>query len=276
MKYIEFFETIRITDKGRFGGKVASLGEMFGANIPVPNGFGISIEAHREFRDKPFSEEFKSELAQAFKHLGAERVAVRSSAIAEDASDASWAGQLESYLNTTEDKLAQKIRMCWQSIDTKHAQDYAKDKNISENDLLVGVAVQAMIDPDSAGVMFTANPVTGNKNEIMIEASYGLGEMVVQGAVTPDNFIVDRTMHTVAHFGISIKEQMMVYSKGKNRIVPVPEKLKDRSALREQQVLELADIGVKIEKHYKKPQDIEWVLKSGKLFIVQARPITTI
>ena len=117
-----------------------------------------------------------------------QRVVVRSSAVAEDASDASWAGQLESYLNITADKLEVSVRKCWKSIKSKHALDYAKDKNLSRDDLLVGVAVQAMVEPESAGVMFTVNPVTGNQKEIMIESAYGLGEMVVQGTVTPDNF----------------------------------------------------------------------------------------
>jgi len=276
MKYIEFFKDISKKDKNTYGGKVASLGEMFQAGIPVPNGFGISIEAHREFKGKPFSDEFKSELHDAFKQLNVERVAVRSSAVAEDAGDASWAGQLESYLNTVEEDLEERVRMCWHSIEADHAQDYAKDKKIGENDLLVGVAVQSMVSPDAAGVMFTANPVTGNRDELMIESAYGLGEMVVQGAVTPDNFIVRRPGCEVTHFGISIKERMMVYKDGKNRKVDVPDDIADRTTLRETQVQELARLGIKIEKHYGSPQDIEWVIKSGEFFIVQARPITTL
>lgn len=276
MKYILPFSLISKKDKSRFGGKVASLGEMYQAGIPVPNGFGVSIEAHKEFKHRPFSDEFKSELHQAFKTLGAQRVAVRSSAIAEDAGDASWAGQLESYLNTEEEKLEEKVRLCWQSIDTSHAQDYARDKNICEGDLLVGVAVQAMVDPDAAGVMFTVNPVSVDRKEIMIESAYGLGEMVVQGAVTPDNFIVNRSKNEVTNFGISIKEKMMIYENGKNRIKAVPDDIEDRATLRENQVLELAQLGMKIENLYKAPQDIEWAIKSGVFFVVQARPITTL
>jgi pyruvate,water dikinase len=276
MKYIEFFSSISKADKNRFGGKVATLGDMYQSGIPVPNGFGISIEAHKEFNDKPFNEGFKTELHQAFKHLKTQRVAVRSSAIAEDAKDASWAGQLESYLNTTEGELEAKVRMCWRSIESEHAKDYAKDKNISQDSLLVGVVVQAMIDPESAGVMFTNNPVTKNQDEIMIEAAYGLGEMVVQGLVTPDNLIVDKIKNKVVHFGVSIKEQKMIYDNGENKVVPVPEEFADRAVLREAQVLELAKLGSKIEKHFKTPQDIEWALQSGKFYIVQARPITTL
>lgn len=276
MKYIESFKNISKDDKNVYGGKVASLGEMFRAGIPVPNGFGISIEAHREFKGKPFSDEFKSELHDAFKQLNVERVAVRSSAVAEDAGDASWAGQLESYLNTTEEDLEERVRMCWHSIEAGHAQDYAKDKDISGDNLLVGVAVQSMVTPDAAGVMFTVNPVTGSRDEVMIESAYGLGEMVVQGAVTPDNFIVKRPECEVTHFGISIKEKMMIYKDGKNRIVEVPDNIDDRATLREEQVQQLAKLGLKIEDHYKAPQDIEWAIKDGEFFIVQARPITTL
>jgi pyruvate,water dikinase len=133
-----------------------------------------------------------------------------------------------------------------------------------------------MVEADAAGIMFTANPVTNNRSEILIEAAYGLGEMVVQGAVTPDNFIVDAKTSQVTHFGISIKERMMTYHDGKNEILNVPDEIADRAVLREVQVQELANIGLKIAEHYGKPQDIEWCLKDGTFYIVQARPITTL
>lgn len=276
MTYIEPFNRIAKTDSPKFGGKVASLGEMLQAHIPVPNGFGISIEAHREFRDKPFSQVFKDELRKAFQILACSRVAVRSSAVAEDASDASWAGQLESYLNVTESQLETAIRNCWKSVEASHVKDYASDKELGQDSLLVGVAVQQMVDSEAAGVMFTTNPVSGDSNEMMVEAAYGLGEMVVQGIVTPDNFLISKKDIAVTHFGIQIKEKMMVYKSRKNVILPVPESKADRAVLRENQVLELASIGLKIAKHYGIPQDIEWAWANNTFYITQSRPITTL
>jgi phosphoenolpyruvate synthase/pyruvate phosphate dikinase len=276
MKYIQFFSHISKRDSKLYGGKAASLGEMYQAGIPVPNGFGISIEAHRQFKGKPLSPEFKAELHHAYRKLKTQRVAVRSSAVAEDASDASWAGQLESYLNVNDAILEASVRKCWKSVEAGHVKDYAKGKILGKDDLLVGVAVQAMVAGDSAGVMFTVNPVTGNKNELVIESAYGLGEMVVQGAVTPDKHTVDTKRWQVTSFGINIKERMMVFRGGKNRTTPVPLELADRAVLREDKVLQLAAVGLRIAQHYGAPQDIEWAIKGGKIYIVQARPITTL
>lgn len=276
MSYIEPFQNITKKDSSIYGGKAASLGEMIQAKIPVPSGFAISIEAHRDFKHKPFTSEFEDELYKAFKLLGCERVAVRSSAVAEDSSDASWAGQLETYLNVNNTHLEQAVRDCWKSVEANHVKDYAKDKNLEDDSLLVGVAVQQMVESEVAGVMFTTNPVTSNSDEIMIEAAYGLGETVVQGIVTPDNFLISKKLHSVTHFGIQIKEKMMIFKDGKNMVLPVPEDINDRAVLREHQVLKLADIGIEIAKHYGFAQDIEWAYKDGDFFIVQSRPITTL
>lgn len=259
-----------------YGGKAASLGGLYQAGIPVPNGFGISIEAHREFRDKPFSEELKTELKNAFDELGVTRVAVRSSAIAEDAGDASWAGQLETFLNTTEDQLEPMIRKCWYSIESEHAKDYAADKELDKDSLLVGVAVQTMVDSEVAGVMFTVNPVTKASDEMMIEGAYGLGETVVQGIVTPDNYIVDKNDMHVSEFNIQIKQKMMSFRDGENSILDVPEAIADRAIMREENVIELANLGLKVEEYFHAPHDIEWARASGQFFIVQSRPITTL
>lgn len=276
MKYIEPFSAISKKKASIYGGKVASLGEMFQAGIPVPNGFGISIEAHRDLGGKSFSDEFKQELKTAFRSLGFDRVAVRSSAVAEDAADASWAGQLETYLNVDANGLEDAVRKCWKSVEASHVKAYASDKELGEDSLLVGVVVQGMVDSEASGVMFTVNPVTGKKDELMIEAAYGLGETVVQGIVTPDNLLVDTKNLAVSHFGIQVKEKMMVYRNGENVILPVPDEIADRAVLREEHVLELAKLGLKISDHYGAPQDIEWARAKGKFFIVQARPITTL
>ena len=275
MRYTRRFKEISKDNANEFGGKVASLGEMLKAGIPVPDGFGISTDAFVSFNGKDFTDEFKQELHEMFKGLNVVRVAVRSSAIAEDSSVASWAGQLESYLNVDEDGFELAIRKCWNSINSNSAKSYAADKKLSKEDLFVGVAVQKMVNSDVAGVMFTANPVSNNIDELIIESAYGLGEVVVQGITTPDRFTLDKKGMWVVEFSISIKEKMMIFESGKNKIIDVPEQIADRTSLREDEVLKLANLGIKIEKHYKKPMDIEWAFEGKKFYIVQSRPITT-
>lgn len=276
MSYIQPFGQINKKDSPVYGGKVASLGDIFQAGIPVPNGFGISIEAHKEFHGKQFSKEFSKELKKAFRKLRAKRVAVRSSAVAEDSSDASWAGQLETYLNVPHAELEKSIRKCWKSVETESVKAYAQDKRLKKGDLLVGVAVQAMVDSELSGVMFTANPVSNNQNESVIEGSYGLGEMVVQGLVSPDRYVVDNKKMTVVEYDIKVKDKMMVFKDEKNTVVDVPEEVSDRNILWEKEILELVRIGLEIENHYGKPQDIEWARVGSKFYITQARPITTL
>ena len=276
MKYIQPFNQILRKDSPKYGGKAASLGEMLQAGVRVPNGFGISIDAHREFANKEFSKEFKHELDKAFDTLRAKRVAIRSSAVAEDASDASWAGQLETFLNITRGDLEENIRKCWKSVEAEHVKAYAQNKRLEKNDLLVGVAVQAMVESEAAGVMFTVNPVTRDKNELIIEAAYGLGEMVVQGSVTPDRYLVNSKTMAVTKFDIKVKEKMLIYRDGKNVEISVPANIADRNVLWEKEILELAKIGLKIAEHYHEPQDIEWAKAKGKFYIVQSRPITTL
>jgi phosphoenolpyruvate synthase/pyruvate phosphate dikinase len=276
MKYIKPLTELRINNATEFGGKAASLGEMISGGIPVPPGFAISAAAYRELSKHPVSEDLKRELEQAFNELGAERVAVRSSALAEDAADASWAGQLETYLNVKLDNLTESVRKCWRSIDSDRAAIYASDHRISDDQRAVGVVVQAMLDSQVSGVMFTVHPVTKDKSSMVIESLYGLGEMIVQGTGTPDNFIVRKQPLEVTEFNIAVKDQMMIYRNGKNKVVDVDEEQADKATLREREVLQLAELGIKIENHYKKPQDIEWARVDKDFYILQSRPITTL
>src|SRR3989344_6518781 len=150
MSFIKKFSEISKESVSLVGGKGASLGEMTNADIPVPPGFVISTEG--------FQKDIEKEALEAFGELNAEKVAVRSSAIAEDSSSASWAGQLETYLNVTKEDLTSKVRECWESIKSDRAQDYASQQNLSEDQLKVAVVVQKMVEAHSAGVMFTVNP----------------------------------------------------------------------------------------------------------------------
>ena len=274
--YIKKFKDLSKDDVATVGGKGASLGEMTKAGLPIPQGFVITTKAFIEFQNEPFIENFKKEVFAAFNELGSERVAVRSSAVAEDSSSASWAGQLESYLNVASDDLLESILQCFKSINSKRAKAYAKDKKVTKKDLTVAVVIQKMIDSEISGVMFTGNPVTENKNEIVIEAGYGLGELVVQGVITPDNYVVDNNNFSIKSKSLGSKEKMYVFKDGKNAEALLSKKLKDKFTLSEIQVKELSKLGKKIENHYGFPCDIEWAFSKGKFYITQSRPITTL
>lgn len=256
--FIKNINEISKDDVSLVGGKGASLGEMTQAGIPVPPGFVITTEA---FDDKLLPIESKmsqalKEILKAFDSLDAERVAVRSSAVAEDSSQASWAGQLETYLNVSRGNLIDKVRECWNSIKSDRAVAYAADQNLSKKQLTVAVVIQKMVDAQAAGVMFTANPVSKEKNEVMIESVWGLGEQLVQGSVTPDNFIVD-------------KETSEIKSKDLQK--------ESEQSVTDENIKNLVGLGKKIENHYGSPQDIEWAIdEEGKIWILQSRPITTV
>jgi pyruvate,water dikinase len=274
--YIKFFEEIYLSDTNIAGGKGASLGEMTNAGIPVPNGFIVTTNAFIDFSDKEISKYFKEELLIAFNKLGAERVAVRSSAIAEDSSVASWAGQLESYLNVGRENLIDAVRKCWDSINSERVKNYSQQYNIPSSQLVVAVVIQKMVNSEVSGVMFTVNPITNNKNEIMIEAAHGLGELLVQGEITPDNYIISKKELTLTEGSLGSQRKMLVYENEQNKEISIPNNIKNEPILNARQLKEIADLGIKIEKHYGFPCDIEWAFEKGKFFIVQSRPITTL
>src|SRR3989338_6833753 len=165
MSFIKKFSEISKESVSLVGGKGASLGEMTNADIPVPPGFVISTEG--------FQKDIEKEALEAFGELNAEKVAVRSSAVAEDSSSASWAGQLETYLNVSKEDLTSKIKECLESIKSDRAVSYASEQNLSDDQMQVGVVVQKMVDAKSAGVMFTANPVNNDTEEVMIGSVLG-------------------------------------------------------------------------------------------------------
>lgn len=277
MIFIKKFIQISKSDTAQVGGKGASLGELTRVAIPVPPGFVVTTETHQKFNNDSLPPEVENKILDAYDKLRAERVAVRSSAIAEDSSQASWAGQLETYLNVNRDNLIEKIRKCWDSIKSERALAYAGEQNLNEEDLFVAVVVQKMVESKASGVMFTVNPVTKDCDEIMIEAGFGLGEMLVQGLITPDNFIIDRETLDIKSKNVETQETMLVFREGENQEVPVPENYKDKQAVTDYQVKYLAQLGKRIENHYGKPMDIEWAIDDqDKLWILQSRPITTL
>lgn len=246
MTFVKGFSEISKNDVLEVGGKGASLGEMTTDGFPVPPGFVITTEAAGKINE--------DEIFKAYDELNADKVSVRSSGVAEDSLSASWAGQLETYLNISRENLIENIKKCWGSINSERATAYAAEQNLSKDQLKVAVVVQKMVDAKAAGVMFTANPVTSDREEIMIESVLGLGEQLVQGAVTPDNFVVD-------------KENAEIKSKN----------LQGEQTISDKTITELVNLGKKIEARYRFPQDIEWAIdEQGKIWILQSRPITTV
>ncbi|MHA1594813.1 MAG: phosphoenolpyruvate synthase [Candidatus Baldrarchaeia archaeon] len=245
-------------------------------------------EASKKIREliesAPMPEDLKEQIINAYKELCRRTntdnvlVAVRSSATAEDLPGASFAGEQETYLNVSGEKeLIEKVKKCWSSLFTPRAITYRESKGFAHENVLISVAVQQMVDAMAAGVMFTIHPATGEKDKIMIEANWGLGESVVSGIVTPDTYIVDKRTFKILEKNISEKkiETVRDPKTGETAHREVPPERRNAQVLTDEQIVELAKYGVKIEQHYGSPQDIEWAIdKSGRIFILQARPET--
>lgn len=204
-------------------------------------------------------------------------VAVRSSATAEDLPGASFAGQQETYLNVKgEANLIQAVRQCWASLFEPRAIFYRTEKGFDHFKVGIAVPVQAMIQSEVSGIMFTVNPVTNDKNQMVIEAVYGLGEMIVQGAYTPDHYLVQKNSNKILQKQINPQTKQLILSGQANREMKVKRSLVDKAKLTDEQIIALAELGQKVQNHYFFPQDIEWALDRGKFYLVQSRPVTTI
>jgi len=209
-------------------------------------------------------------------------VAVRSSATAEDLPDASFAGQQETFLNVRgADDLIDKVRKCWSSLFTPRAIFYRTEKGFPHEKVFISVGVQKMVNSRAAGVMFTINPVTGNRDEIVIEGNFGLGETVVSGVVNPDDFVVDKSSMLIKERRISRKTIKYVRDPktGKTVHLDIPEAEQKIVCISDQEISKLTELAKRIEKHYGKPMDIEWAIDQDLSFpenmmLVQARPET--
>lgn len=309
------FNQISKNDVNIAGGKGANLGEMTKCGIAVPGGFVVTAEAYRlfieennlkaDFSDRleqaqndetkllAAAEHFRTaiknaalppalekEIREKFAVLSAERVAVRSSATAEDLPDASFAGQQETYLNVRGiDEVLAQIKECYASLWGNRAVCYRQNQGYDQLSVALAVVVQQMVESEKAGVLFTANPVSGSKDEIQINASWGLGESVVSGKVTADSFVCSKNGKVKSSVCGSKKTQIVYADDGtKNgtKKIAVEEAAQKKLCLSEAEIAELCAEGVKIEKHYGFPMDIEWAIKGGKVYILQARAITTL
>ena len=254
-----------------------------------PKQYDAASKKIRELIEKtPMPKEIEDAIRTAYKELNQRLelkdilVAVRSSATAEDLPDASFAGQQETFLNTKgADDLIDKVIKCWSSLFTPRAIFYRNEKGFPHEKVLISVGVQKMVNSGCAGVMFTINPVTGNRDEIVIEGNYGLGETVVSGAVNPDDFVVDKGTLNIKERRIARKtvEYIRDPKTGKTVHLDIPEDRQKTTCMSDQEILTLAELAKRIESHYGKAMDIEWAIDQDlsypqNVFIVQARPET--
>ena len=300
-------ERLGRNDLALAGGKGTNLGELVRLGFPVPDGFVVTTAAYdgfvahnrlgetitralREPQDNgatiraaferaPIPPEIERNILAAYREHGEGPVAVRSSATAEDLPEAAFAGQQDTFLNISDEQaLLDSIRRCWASLWTDRAIAYRERQRIDQRTVKLAIVVQRMVFAEIAGVLFTANPVTGARDEVVIDASPGLGEAVVSGLVTPDHFVLRKRRWgwSIAERRAGLREVIVrarlggatEHMDGSADIdVPV---LPDRALRR------LARLGVAIERHFERPQDVEWAWASGELFILQARPITVL
>ncbi|NJC97157.1 MAG: hypothetical protein C3F07_02630 [Anaerolineales bacterium] len=295
------------------GGKGLSLAKLIHAGFPVPDGFHVTTEAYRTFiaanglqtkilvalkdadpslpatletvsatisrlfADASIPNDVATTITTAYSDLNRKSVAVRSSATAEDLPEASFAGQQETFLNVRgEEELLEAVKKCWASLWTARAIAYRVKKDIDQNTVALAVVVQEMVDAEAAGILFTANPINGRRDEMVINAAWGLGEAVVGGLVSPDMILADKATGKVKEYEVAEKTVITVRTEKGTSEESLNDARRSSKVLSDTQVIELVKIARKIEVHYGKPQDIEWCRTGGHFYIVQSRPITTL
>ncbi|UJF33394.1 phosphoenolpyruvate synthase [Paenibacillus hexagrammi] len=311
--YVLDFHRIDKSSLPLVGGKGANLGEMTQAGFPVPPGFCVTTEAYRVFlsgseqmgdyfrqlediqaeqleriavlgsairehlNQVPIPVDIKDAILGSWMRSGQEAAyAVRSSATAEDLPTASFAGQQDTYLNVRgEEQLMQAIRRCWASLFTDRAISYRAKNHFDHRAVHLSVVVQQMVFPEVSGIMFTADPISGHRGTVSIDASFGLGEALVSGLVSADLYQV--RAGTLIDKKIA-RKKLAIYSLPEGGTVTrdLPEDEQERQALADPQIMELATLGNTIKGHYGSDQDIEWCLAQGRFYIVQSRPITSL
>src|SRR3989304_393560 len=227
------------------------------------------------------SEDLIKEVSSSYKKLGSNLddalVAVRSSATAEDLANASFAGQQETFLNVKGDAvLIEAIKNGWASLFNARAIFYRHEQHFDHIKVGIALVVQKMVESDKSGVIFTVDPVSGDKSRIVIEAILGLGELIVQGEVTPDHFEVDKNSLEIINKKISFQQFILKKDIHGNKKHDLPKSLGERQKISEEEIKKLSSLGKEIEKHYYFPQDIEWAIEKNKIYIVQTRAVTTI
>lgn len=281
------------------GGKGANLGELTAAGFPVPPGFVVTTDAYRTVLEEgglserlpellsddgealrgaitahPLPDALARSITEAYRALGGP-VAVRSSATAEDLPGAAFAGQQDTYLGIIgADAVLDAVRACWASLWTERAIAYRHRLGIEPADVAIAVVVQSLVPADAAGVMFTADPVTGIRDHFVIDASPGLGESVVSGIVTPDHYVLDRDGRRLEWSAGN--REVVISSDAAGGTVESRGETSTEPLLQPETLTQLAGLGTGIAEHFGSPQDIEWAIAGGELRIVQARPITAL
>jgi len=270
-KEIQFLDSITYKDIELFGGKGASLGELVHMNVNVPNAFVIGANINQGN-----IKEFKRDILINFDKLKTKYVAVRSSATKEDSVASSFAGQFDTFLNVGKKNLIEKILECYNFLSSDRVISYCKSKKINPKKIKIAVVVQKMIQSEISGIAFSINPINNNLNEIMIEAGFGLGEYVVSGIITPDKYLFNKKTGKLLERKINYQEYMLSNFNGLNKKIELPLVKRNAPKLVSKYFTRLVKNINKIEKHYKKPVDIEWAIENNILYITQARPITTL
>jgi pyruvate,water dikinase len=311
---ILWLNEIRKDDIPSVGGKGASLGEMTSIGLPVPEGFVVTAQAFRRFlqltklensifdilenldvddndaltvtadkvktmiRSAEMPEEIRMEIIESHKKMGFDIVvAVRSSATAEDLPDASFAGQQDTYLNILDEgDLLQSVQECWASLYGGRAIYYRTKQGFNDRTVNIAVVVQQLVFSEKSGVMFSSHPISGDAT-VIIEGSWGLGEAIVSGVVSPDNYVYDRKNRRIIAKTIANKSVEIIPNGNKGtKIVAIPKNRQNMQVLSDIEIAKLAEFAIISEEHYKIPQDMEWGMAGGTIYILQSRPITTI
>src|SRR3990170_5425865 len=318
MKRVVWFRDVDKDDVGLAGGKGANLGELTKTGIPVPPGFIVTSHSYFHFlkesglepkiaallssvdpndsaKLQATAEEIKrlitsaempgevaAEVRRAYRELGEGPVAVRSSSTAEDLAEASFAGQQSTFLNVVgEENVVAALQACWASLFEARAIFYRANAGFDHLKVGIAVPVQRMVQSRRSGVMFTLEPVSGDRTKIVIEAIYGLGEAIVSGALTPDLYVLDKASLNVLEKTVKRQEKQFTrnaestaFGEDNNAWTDVPKDDVKLQKLSDAEIVAMAEIGRHVEEHYGGPQDIEWAEENGEFYIVQARPVT--
>jgi pyruvate,water dikinase len=268
------------------GGKTANLSRL-AAGYRVPPGFCLTTaafdRAHRAGTAASLPGSLCANLAEAYGRLAAQvgmaepPVAVRSSAVDEDGDAASFAGQHETYLNITGvEAIVEAVRRCWMSALTPRALAYRRERGLATERVRLAVLIQQLVAADVAAVVFSANPLTGARDQVVINASWGLGESIVGGTVTPDTYIARKAGGALLSLTLAEKRRMTVAVPGGTREVDVPRLLQCQPTLSDTQVAEMAALAESLEQRMGWPVDVECAYARGQLYLLQCRPITTL
>ncbi len=282
---LAFFNDHGADNVSLFGGKAASLARL-GSAGRIPPGFSLSVNEYQCWADSGSDEmppQIVQDIHRAYEAL--ERisgvidvpVAVRSSAVDEDGIGESFAGLHDTFLNIIgADRVVDAVIRCWRSLGNKHAIDYRVENGLDIESAQMGVVVQQLVFADISAVAFSANPVSGERNEVLINANYGLGEAVVSGLATPDTIVINRDDLFQQSVTVGAKEIMTVRTEFGTDEKPVPRIMQGMPVLTEDQAKEIAELVISLENHNGWPVDVECAIHESQLYLLQCRPITTL